>query len=292
MICNCLNLVIGKEINPWVTFREKQRELLQASGARSRLIHGAGRLFWAESHQGCIWHDALDQEGNLLLSWESITSLDLPMEKSGSSGKELEDRWISWRLSLSILTVLSICENGIICNFSKRTTLLLCGTITTENRYYVCFLAHLYGGSKFYLIYRWFWEITIVRVFWGTQGALVATITVFILLPFCTVYYTEANLLSQFGIPLVQWFTSSDLQSVMVRSPAPWVSKPNFFVIRFKFTRWEFADPLEGPNPKRMETTGLRGPLASTHTSGCKPETLRSAFSHTWSLQWSQCRVV
>lgn len=150
------------------------------------------------------------------------------MEKSGSSGKELEDGWISWRLSLSILTILSICENGIICNFTRRTTLLLCGTITTENICCVCFLVHLHSGSKFYLIYRWFCEMTVVRVSWGTQGALVATILFFILLPLCTVYYTEPNLPSQFGIPLVRWFMSPDLQSVTVHSPIPWVSKPNF----------------------------------------------------------------
>lgn len=71
----------------------------------------------------------------------------------------------------------------------------------------VCFLAHLHSGSKFYLLDRWFCSMTIVRVSWSTQGALVATVLVFILLPVCTVYYTESNSLSQFGIPLVQWFS-------------------------------------------------------------------------------------
>lgn len=103
---------------------ETEGELLQAS-AENRLIHGARGLLWSESHQGWIWHNALGWGGNSLLSWESITSLDLPGEKSDSSGKEMEDGWMSWSFSLSILTIFPICENGIACNFTKRTTLLL-----------------------------------------------------------------------------------------------------------------------------------------------------------------------
>lgn len=132
-MCYCLNLILGKELDPWATSRETQREKFFRP-MEQRAGSSMEREDCSEQAR-IIWHNALDRGGNSLLSWESVTSLDLHTEKSGSSGKELADGWISWRLSLSILTILSICENGIVCNFTKRTTLLLCGAITTENRY-------------------------------------------------------------------------------------------------------------------------------------------------------------
>lgn len=193
--------------------------MLQASG-ENRLIHGARGLLWAESHQGWIWHNALDQGGNSLLSWQSITSLDLPGEKkSGSSGKELEDGWISWRLFPSSQSFLFV-KMGLFVTLPRGQH--YCSD--NRNRYRVCFLAHLHPGSDFYLIYLCSCEMTIVWVPRGTQGA---TVVVFILLPFCTVYSAEPN--PWFGILLVQWFMSPDPQLVMIHSPRPRASKPKFF---------------------------------------------------------------
>lgn len=116
-------------------------------------------------HDGCSEQNHIrDKFGTIRLyqsGRELIASLgisdhfDLPIEKSSSSGKEQEDGWISGRFSLSILTIFSLCENWTIYNFTKMTTLLLCGFTTSENGCYVRF--------PVYLIYCWFWEVTIIR---------------------------------------------------------------------------------------------------------------------------------
>lgn len=130
------------------------------------------------------------------------------------------------------------------------------------------FLAYPHGGSKFYLIFRWFCEITIVKVSWGTQEALVAIILVFYPPAFlyCLLYWTKPT--------VAIW----DTISTVVYEPWPAVSdgpesnKTQVLVIRFKFTLRGFADPLEGSNPKRMETTALRGSLVSSAAWAPRPK--------------------
>lgn len=131
-----------------------------------------------------------------------------------------EDGWISGRLLLSILTIFCPCENWTIYNFTKRTTLLLCGFTTSENGCYVHF--------SVYLIYCWFWEMTIARASWDTQGALVAIELVFILLPFlyCVLHQAKPTITTE--VPLVQWFISPDLWPVTVIRPALGVSEAKF----------------------------------------------------------------
>lgn len=151
---------------------------------------------------------------------------DLPIEKSSSFGKEQEDGWISGRLSLSILTIFCPCENWSIYNFIKTTTLLLCGFTTSENGCYVRF--------PVYLISCWFWEMTIIRASWDTQGASVAVVLVFTFLPFlyCVLHQVKPTITIE--IPLVQWFTGLDLQPVVVIRPTLRVSKAKFLPLGLK----------------------------------------------------------
>lgn len=281
-MCYCLNLILGEGTRSLSHLQgDTERGILQANGAKSRLIHRARGLFWA-SFGIMHWprrkfvaflrinNQPWSTYGKIRFIWQRTSGWMVLMKAFSFHPYNPFYLWKWDCLQLhqedNITTVW--------CYHNRKQ--ILC-----------CFQAYPHGGFKFYLIYRWFCEMTIVKVSWGTQGALVAIILVVYPPAFlyCLLYWTKPTI------------TIWDTISTVVYEPWPAVSdgpesnKTEVLVIRFKLTLQGSADPLEGSNPKRMETTGLRGSLVSSRSLGCKPETLSSACSCTQALHWSQWRV-
>lgn len=137
---------------------DTERGILQANGAKSRLIHGARGLFWA-SFSIMHWprrkfvaflrinSQPWSTYGKIRFIWQRTSGWMVLMKAFSFHPYNPFYLWKWDCLQLhqedNITTVW--------CYHNRKQ--ILC-----------CFQAYPHGGSKFYLIYRWFCEMTIVKV--------------------------------------------------------------------------------------------------------------------------------